>query len=320
MDLKKLRSFAVVSDYNSFSKAAVHLSVSQSLLSKQISDLEGELGVRLFYRNGRGALLTPEGEKLLFYARRLDSLVDETVSAVRGLKSNPSGTVVLGISAAIGATLTVPLIKRAKEKFPLVSLNVVEALSGYVHEWLNTGRIDLAVIFDETQNNALQHDDLVNEDLLLVSPADSPATENITIDGSALRDLPMCLPSRMHRLRKLIDSYTGELGFHFTPVAEIDALVPIVQAVKAGLGHSILPYGSVVHDAEVGRLRIARIVGPRLFRKIYLATSMERFPTSASRAMIDILRDEVKHLDKTGNWRPTDAALKALRSKPLHKG
>jgi len=320
MDLKKLRAFAVVADFKSFSKAAVHLSVSQGLLSKHIGELETELGVRLFYRNGRGALLTTEGEKLLTYARRFDGLIEETVAAIKGLRATPGGTVILGTSSAVGATLTIPLLKRTQSKFPLISLNVVDALSGTVHEWLNTGRIDIAVVFDSVRNSALLHEDLFVEDLFLVSPVDHRLPDSVDVQGSTLRDLPLVVPSRNHKLRVLTDDYCRSLGFRPEPVAEVDALFTMIQAVKAGLGHTILPFGAVEHEANVGRVRLSRIVGPSLTRTVFMATSAERIPTIASRTMTQLIREQCRELGDQGRWHPDDATLRALRQVPaLHQ-
>jgi LysR family nitrogen assimilation transcriptional regulator len=313
MDLKKLRAFAVVADFKSFSKAAVHLSVSQGLLSKHIGELETELGVRLFYRNGRGALLTAEGERLLSYARRLDGLVEETVAAIKGLRATPSGTVILGISSAVGATLTVPLLQCTRARYPLISLNVVDALSGTVHEWLNTGRIDIAVVFDAVRNSALLHEDLFEEHLLLVSPIGHALPDEVEVEGQALRELPLLVPSRSHKLRVLIDDYCRALGFRPDPVAELDALLPLIQAVKAGLGHTILPLGAAEHEASVGRVRLSRIVGPSLRRTVFMATSAERIPTIASRTMAQLIREQCRELEALGRWHPDDATLRALR-------
>ncbi len=320
MDLKKLRAFGLIAEYQSFSKAAVHLSVSQSLLSKYISELESELSVRLFYRNGRGALLTSEGEELLSYAKRFEGLIEETVAAVKGLKSTPSGTVVVGISSAVGATLTIPLIAAARERYPLIKINIVEALSGHVHEWLNTGRIDIAVIFDTVRNPSLRHEDLIEEDLLLVSPPDSDLSHGGCYPGDELMALEMALPSRTHKLRVLIDSYTEPLGFALKPVAEIDGLFPMIEGVKCGLAHTILPFGAVRHEATIGRLRLSRIVGPPLRRTIVLATSAERIPTTASRALADLIRSEVDRLDALECWRPGLETLRALQQVPTFSG
>jgi LysR family nitrogen assimilation transcriptional regulator len=309
MDFKKLRAFALIAKYKSFSKTAIHLSVSQSLLSKYIGELENELNVRLFYRNGRGALLTAEGEELLNYAERFENLIEETVTAVRGLKATPSGEVTIGTSSAVGATLTVPLIMAAKQRYPLVKINIFEALSGHVHEWLNTGLIDMAVTFDTEGSPSLRHEDLVLEDLLLVSAPDAIGMSG-EIPAQELHKLELVLPSRAHKLRILIDAYTEALGFHFRPNAEIDGLFPMIEAVRCGLGHTILPFGAIRHEAAVGRVRLSRIVSPALRRNVILSTSVDRVPSTANSVMADLIRSEVIALDKLGFWRPSDEMLR----------
>ena len=309
MDLKKIQAFRMVAEYENLSKAAVHLSVSQSLISKYLTDLETELSVRLLYRNGRGAQLTPEGERFLDYARRIDNLILEATSDIQAMKSNPRGTVVIGVSSAIGATLTIPLIKFVRERYPLIHIQIAEATSGYVHEWLNTGRIDIAVVFDKTRSDSLAHENLTEEDLFLVTPRRHPSAPGVVCPGIMLKALPFLLPSRANKLRVLVDAYTRNLGFEISPIAEIDSLHPLVLGVIDGLGHSILPYGAVRSEILNGRISASRIVSPPLKRMIHLATSTQRVPTSAARIVGGLIKTQVAELDKLGYWRPTDEML-----------
>ncbi|MBK1779691.1 LysR family transcriptional regulator [Advenella sp. WQ 585] len=307
MNLKKIQAFTLIAQYHNFSRAAVHLSVSQSLLSKYVIELEADLGVRLLYRNGRGVQLTPEGEKFLSYARQLDSLLNEAIDEVKGMQNNPAGNVCIGLSSAIGASLTIPVLKHLREQYPLIKIQVIEGISGYVHEWLNTGRLDMAVVFDIYKNDTVTHENLTKEDLLLVSPPGSTVT--ISTRGKELKNLPFLLTGQNSKMRLLIDTYTGKLGFHLTPIAEIDSLQNLIRGVEAGIGHTILPYGSIRTNLLNQTIQVSRITDPIFSRTIHLATSTQRTPTRAARIVADLIKLEVKKLAASDYWRPTDEML-----------
>lgn len=307
MDLKKIQALRVIADYESFSKAATHLSVSQSLLSKYVTELESELGVRLLHRNGRGAQLTPEGVRLVDYGRRIDALVMEAAAELRDMREMPAGTVVLGISSAIGATLTVPVVAAVRQLHPGIRLQVLEGTSAYVHEWLNTGRLDVAVVFDRS-SDVSSHESLVEEELLLASPP-GQAPRGGRTSGADLARLPFVLTRAGSKLRSVIDAYTHRLGYLMQPVAEIDALTGLLGAVEAGLAHTILPYGALRASLAQGRIVASRIESPALSRHIHLAVSTERVPTRAVRAVTAVVKQQVAALDAQGVWRPSDEML-----------
>lgn len=309
MELKKILALKVIANYGNFSKAAVHLSVSQSLLSKYVTDLEDEFGVRLLYRNGRGAQLTPEGMRLLDYTRRIEDLIASAASDLRGMKEVPSGNVCVGLSSAVGATLTVPLLAAVRRLHPAIHMQIAEGTSGYVHEWMNTGRLDLAVVFDKDEGPS-SHENLAQEELLLVSPSQHRA-DTAAGTGTDLRELGFLLPGRSNKLRGLIDAYTHELGFQLKPVADVDSLATMIGAVEAGLGHTILPFGAVRAALKEGRVTVTRLAAPGLRRTIYLAASTERVPTRAVQVVADLIKRITADLERQGVWSPSDDMLAA---------
>ncbi|MBN9430573.1 MAG: LysR family transcriptional regulator [Burkholderiales bacterium] len=314
MELKKILALKVIANYENFSKAAVHLSVSQSLLSKYITDLETEFGVRLLYRNGRGAQLTPEGVRLLDYTQRIEDLIATAASDLRGMKEVPSGNVSVGLSSAVGATLTIPLLTAVRRLHPAIHMQIAEGISGYVNEWLNTGRLDLAVVFDKSAGPS-NHENLVREELLVVSPSGQRPGDAADCAGIALRELPFVLPGRSNKLRGVIDAYTHELGFLLKPVAEIDSLAAMIGAVEAGLGHTILPFGAVRAALKDGRVAVTRLAAPGLRRTIYLAASTERVPTRAVQVVADLIKRVSTELGEQGFWSPSDEMLAAPSGK-----
>jgi DNA-binding transcriptional LysR family regulator len=126
----------------------VVLSVAQPVLSRQIRSLEEELGIELLYRNGRGIVVTEAGELIVERARADPRRGQPDHRMSIPMRSSPSGKLIIGLPPTASAILSVPLIERFREAYPRVKLKVQEGYSGHVLEWLSTGRIDVAVLYD----------------------------------------------------------------------------------------------------------------------------------------------------------------------------
>jgi LysR family nitrogen assimilation transcriptional regulator len=117
MDVKQLHIFASVAQAGTLSKAAIALSITQPVVTRQIRALEDELGVELFYRNGRGMILTDGGKLLLQHAEDILRSLAQAKSEVSAMRSMPSGKYAIGVPPSVGTVLTVPLVQKIKSEF-----------------------------------------------------------------------------------------------------------------------------------------------------------------------------------------------------------
>src|SRR6266705_1627708 len=122
MDFRQLRTFSCVAELGSLSKASDTLRVAQPALSRQIKLLEHELRVELLARTSG-------------IVRQIDQIRDDIQSA----KGPPSGQVVLGLVPTVSCVLSARFARRCVEKFPAISLRIVESYSGHIVEWLHRG-------------------------------------------------------------------------------------------------------------------------------------------------------------------------------------
>jgi LysR family nitrogen assimilation transcriptional regulator len=308
IDLKQLRLFSTVAEFGSFSRAAVALQVSQPVLSRQIRALETELGVELFYRNGRGVVLTDSGKLLDGYAKGILEQMTRAMSEIEALRSSPSGTIVIGMPPSVGVVLTAPLVQRFRGKFPRVSLRLVEGFSGHVLEWLVTGKIDVAVLYNAPRMSNLLSEPLLRDELFLLGAAQDPCRlPPGPIQASQFARLPMILPSRPHGLRLLVDHAFAEAHIMPRVDLEVEAMPSTLKLVENGVGYTILSYSSVHHLVTTGRIKYWRIENPPLHRELLLATSSQRPATTAIRALTDCIRKEVRELKRQGLWEPPQA-------------
>lgn len=300
MEIKQLRYFKRVAEMGSVSKAAAALSVAQPAISRQIAHLEHELGTPLFYRNGRGVTMTEAGQALF---ARVSTVLDELRRAeqeVRDMIGVARGIVTLGTPPTVGQVFVVPLIKRLRSCHPDLSLEVAEAFSGYVNEWLTNGALDVAVLYDAPRTRHLVTEDLVSETLFYIAPSAARLPDEVRLKD--LSEVALILPRRPHGLRLLVDRMAGQEGIDLDIVSEIDALPVIRELVASGVGGTILPFVSVHREVEAGTLAASRIVDPALTRTLVLATSSQRPLTVATRAVVKELKGVVREIVDDGAW------------------
>ena len=303
MDRKQLTYFKNVAELGSFSKAAVFLSIGQPALSRQIAQLEHELGVSLLYRNGRGVALTEAGALLL---DRGNAILEQFRSVQRELTSargTISGKVTLGVTPTVSQVLTRPLVSKLRALYPQMRMQIFEALSGHIHEWLADGRLDVAVLYDAPRTRSLMTDRLLVEELLLIGAAGGPvASLTEPVPGRKLAEISIILPSRPHGLRLLVDERASELDISLHVDLEIDALHAIKGLVEDGAGATVLPQVAVHEELANGRLVARHFAKSPFTRTLVLATSTQRALTPAASALVDQVKAEVNRLHADGLW------------------
>lgn len=309
MELKQLNLFATVCEFGSFSRAAVVLGLAQPVLSRQIKALEAELGVELLYRNGRGIVLTEAGKRLEDYAHGLLETAAAAKNEIMAMRSQPRGTISIGMPPSVGFVLTVPLVQAFREKFPLISMRVIEGFSGHVLEWLVTGKVDVAVLYNAPRMSNMLSEPLLEDELFLLGPMRDPAAlPEGPVQAARLAELPLILPSRPHGLRILVDEMLQAAGIKPNLVVAIEAMPSTLALVERGAGYTILSYSSVRHLVAEKRIRIWPIREPKLTRELVLATSSQRPTTVATRALTEMVRRQVRLQVEQGLWDAGSAA------------
>jgi LysR family nitrogen assimilation transcriptional regulator len=305
MELRQLEYFIAIAETGAFSRAAVRLSVGQPILSRQIKALEQELGTELYHRTGRGIVLSEAGKIFEQHARGVLETTAGARRALYALASTPAGRVVIGMPPSVGAVLTASLVRQFRSEFPKVSLGVMEGFSGHVLEWLMTGRIDVAVLYNAPRTSVLVTEPLLTDELFLLGPVSDPAgAGNGTVAASQLARIPLILPSRPHGLRVLVDDLLSGIGVAPNVQVEIDAMPSTLSLVESGIGYTILSYSSAHHLIEAGRIRKWSIVEPTMTRSLVVATSTQRPVTKAARALVGLVRKQVDALIAEGRWAP----------------
>jgi LysR family nitrogen assimilation transcriptional regulator len=308
MDFKRLEYFLSVAEHGSFSRAASVIGVAQPALGRQVQRLEEDCGARLFYRHGRGVSLTPEGEA---FRIRILPLIRELKAAMDGLADPQravTGLVRIGMTPTILSLIGLPLIQRVRALSPGLRINFLSGYSGYVHEWLVDGRLDVAILHDARRSRHIGVDFLANARLFVISRADLDAPRGARglpagrpIGIAQLAQLPLALPSSAHGLRRTLESAAAKGRVSLQVNYELDALELMKAVVLAGDAHTVLALPAVEQEIRAGVLTATPLGEPQLCTRLMVATSVSRAMTRAARAVVDelpaTLRDTLEQRD-----------------------
>lgn len=294
MDLKALRAFCSVAEHGSFSRAAAIQSVAQSILSRQISALEAEVGGRLFHRTGRGVLPTELGEQLLPRATTLLADSQAFEDAARGLRDSPSGIVVVGMVPIAARAFVGPLSAKLQKIYPRVRLRVLEGYSGQVEEWLASGRADIALFNRVRHGKVRGAEQIIRTELFLLGARRNPAVRRSEIAYRDLAGIPLVLPAQPNSITSYYMTLAASQGFELNVALEAGSTAMLKDAIlQAGLC-AINPRHIAARELEADEIRASRIVRPTIIQTTWLALGSQRPLSAAARIVSRLLLDLAK--------------------------
>ena len=298
MDIPQLRTLISVAELGSLSKAADKLHIAQPALSRQVRLLEGELGVRLFDRHGRGMVITQAGQEVLGHAHRIMGEMDQIRASVLDETGPLRGHVSIGIPPTVADVLAVPLVSAFQAQHPEATLRIVSAYSGHLLEWVHSGQVDVAILFEMRPSRSFRSVHLLEEVLHLIGPPDAGLNAGDPVAFEHLEGRNLLLPSGGHGLRKIVESCAGEARVKLSVGVEADSYSTLKSLVKAGQGCTILPLAPIHDEIKRGHLTHAPLVSPTPVRRLMMSfptdRATSRLANFAGEVLIDTARDLVE--------------------------
>ncbi len=279
MDLKQLEYFVRVAELGSFTRAAAILHVAQPALSRQVRQLEAGLRVRLLTRNGRGVVLTESGKRFLDHSRGILRQVSRAREDIEETRGAQVGRVVVGMPTTVATSMATALVKAFRENFPKVKLSILQGRSATLQEWIASGGIDIAILYDPPYSPLVRNKPLLVEDLVLVQKT-RPGLRKSPLPLSSLPDFELIIPSRRNTMRALIDRELGRLGLTANIAIEVDHAPSIIELVSEGFGSAVLSPRAIRGAPTHAVLSLRRIVQPALSVQLALCMST-RHPSTA---------------------------------------
>ncbi|MDJ0594706.1 MAG: LysR family transcriptional regulator [Pleurocapsa sp. MO_226.B13] len=247
MDLYQLRYFLAIAETSSFTKAAERLFVSQPSLSAGIKKLEQELGVVLFERGGRKVLLTSAGHFFLEKAQNILQEYQSTLDAFKSFKDRP--TLRLGTLHTMRGYNLARLIGAYRQQHPNVTIELYNSHLEELDDWLEQGKIDLAItsLGDREASKTCQK--LFQQKLLLAVSPEHPFAQRSSIHLADLEGEPLI--ERIHcEIWRAYPQMFEEAGFQPQIVYWADNEEWVISLVRVGLGVSIMPVWQGLTDVN----------------------------------------------------------------------
>jgi len=290
MELRQLRTFEMVASHGSFTAVARELNVTQPAVSAQIQALESELGVRLLERLPRRVLLTPAGEALLGYARRLLNLEAEARRMLAEMRGVQDAYLRIGASPTIGAYVLPEIVGEFKRGHPDVRV-VAEIESTYhVAEALQTHTIDVGLVEAAVEADVLAAHAFRTDELVLIVPPTHPWARRQSIQPSELAGQPVIAREPASGSRALVEEALQALGVNVPPALELGGVEAIKNAVALGLGVSFISRHAIRVEEKLGSLVVVPVEGLDLRRFFYCLHDRQRYVSSILRSFLDLVQ------------------------------
>ncbi|MGO4854214.1 nitrogen assimilation transcriptional regulator NAC [Phaeovulum sp. W22_SRMD_FR3] len=306
MDTRRLHAFVKIIDVGSITRASAILHIAQPALSQQIAALEAHFGKPLLLRSKRGVVPTEAGLVLYRHAQLMLRQLEQAQADISSTSTSISGFVSVGLAPLSGGSfLSTRLLKRVRESHPGIVLQINENIGGVISEMIMTGRMDLAFIYDPGEIRGVSFEPVLAEDLYLVSriigdggtQADGtvPGTPEAEVTFTEAAEHNLILPSRIHTVRQLIDTTFSRVGLSARIVAETESVPIMMQAVRDGIGSTILPWSAAfaIVQQDPG-LQLRRIIKPNMQTNMSICVS-DQLPLSEPASIVSEILTELAH-------------------------
>lgn len=292
MDIHQLRVFIAVFKNRSFSKASQELYLTQPTISEHIKGLEEELKVKLFDRVGRSVIPTRDAEILFEEALEIVDKVEKLRESLDQIRKAPSGNIIVGASSIPGTYILPKIIPEFRKEYPEVSLNISISDSKNVINDLLNGQILIGIVGTKFFSNPIELIPFMNDDLVL---ADSNFIKKDEIIPENLYDYPFILREEGSGTRKEMERWLNQMKIKIEKlkaVCTLSSTDAVKEAIKNGIGVSILSLHSIKDELESKKIRTVRISGWEMRRTFYLTIHKKRTLPFIYQLFLDFLKNK----------------------------
>lgn len=290
MDIHQLKIFISVFKNRSFSKASKELFLTQPTISEHIKSLEEELNCKLFDRFARGIIPTREAEILYEHALEVIEKMEALKDSVQRIKTAPSGNLFIGASSIPGTYILPKLITSFKKNYPEISIQIDISDSKSVIENLLSGKLLIGVVGTKINNSKIEYTDFMNDELVIGAPE---FVEKSIIEPSEIYEYPFIMREEGSGTRKEMEKWLSKMGIDsgkLRVVCMLGSTDAVKQAIKNGLGISILSIHAVKDEMKCKNLKVLRIKNYEMKRTFYIATHIKRTLPFVYRVFYEFLK------------------------------
>ena len=289
MEVRALRYFLTAAREESVTKAAEFLHISQPTLSRQIMELEEELGKKLFQRHSHSVRLTEEGMLLRDRAEDILAMLDKTEAEFKSLDDIAGGDIYIGCAESEGISYLIQAASQVRRKYPRIRFHFYTSGTDAVAERLDKGILDMAVIVQPVDLKRYNYLTIPHTDCWgILMRKDDPLAQKERICLEDIREIPL-ICSRQGLEQDLLDWF-GESRENLNIAATYDMLYNSSLMVREGLGYAI-GLDNLIYTGDDSILCF-RPLYPTVSSPLYIIWKKFQVFTPAA----NILIQEIKHL------------------------
>ena len=296
MDIRKLEVFCKVVEYKSFTKAAQWAMISQPTVSEHIRKLEEQLGQKLLDRLGRNVEATPAGQLFYSYALKIIRLQQESLEALEEFSGNLKGRIIIGASTIPGTYILPSSLAAFLSTYSEVKVDIRISNSENIAQKVIQGVYDIGIIGATWNDKALEWHELYMDELIITVPADSELAQKGNAAVADILPYPFIHREQGSGTRKVVAKILEDKGIKekdVTEIATIGSTAAVKEAVKTGLGVSILSKKAVAEEIKNGTLAGLTLDNQPMERPFYLIQRRNRELTPIAAAFTTFLIQEL---------------------------
>ncbi len=295
VSLRQLRIFEAVARQLSYTRAAEELHLSQPAVSMQVRQLEDEVGLPLFEKLGKQISLTEAGRELYHYSRSINRALQEMEEVVEALKGVSRGR----LSVAVASTVNYfapRLLAAFHQRYPGISLKLDVTNREQLVRLLEANAVDMVLMGQPPEAVDVESEAFMENPLVVVAPPDHPLAGGPPVPLARLAEEVFVMREPGSGTRQAMERFFAEHGIAIRHGMQMTRNEAIKQAVRAGLGLSVVSLHTIELELATGKLVILDAEGFPLERQWFLVYRRGRRLSPAARAFREFVLEEAPRL------------------------
>lgn len=295
VDMELYKIFYTVASCENITKAAEKLYISQPAVTMSIKKLESELGIKLFVRNKRGVILTPEGKVMYDYIAKAMENILLAENKIENFKKLETGNIRIGIGTNLTRFFLTKHLEKFHKKYPKISINLDTSMTNELLKKLEEDKLDIAIIASEEDSCREFNVEYIEEiQDIFISSYDFSELKNREVTLKELSEYPLVLQSTNSNTRKFIDKIASENDIKLNSIMDLASYSLVIEFAKIGMGIGFVTKNYVLDELGKDTLFEINLVPKIPKRKILVLTKKNYLLSFSASKLIDIICDKDK--------------------------
>jgi DNA-binding transcriptional LysR family regulator len=297
--LRQLRVFETVARHLSHTRAAEELHLSQPAVSMQVRQLEDTVGLPLFERLGKGIELTEAGQEVYDYSCHVNRSLREMEEVIESLKGVNRGRLHVAVASTVNY-FAPRLLAVFQQRYPGITPRLDVTNRETLVRLLETNSIDIALMGLPPTDVEVESESFMDNPLVIIAPPGHPLADERAIPPVRLADEVVVMREPGSGTRQAMERFFKDQGVAIRQGMKMTRNEAVKQAVRSGLGLSVVSLHTIELELETGRLRVLDVQGFPLVRQWYLVYRRGKRLSPAARAFRDFVIAETPGIGAPG--------------------